>query len=337
MTIPGPRLIVTVDTEEDGLWGDPSFLTQGRKTVKNIQGIPRFQALCQHYGVHPTYLVNTPIIEDGYAVDLLGDLQQTGVCEIGAHIHPWCAPPFGGEGGPRYSYLCNLPENLQREKLVRLTEMIEAHFGRRPLSFRAGRYGLDIVGAKILGQLGYLVDSSVTPFHDFSGDGGPDFRHFPYKPYWVNGSDLATPGRDGAVLEVPISVGFSRRGFRTVQAIRELCLSMPLRRLPVVGALDRLNLVRYIKFTPESADAARMKQLVNASVRERLPCMVMALHSSSLVAGHSAYVPDERRLERLYRDLDAALAHCTGQHAMRGDTLSGFAARFQKEESCARR
>ena len=322
------KLIVTVDTEEEGLWNG-NFQARGN-TVRNIEGVPRFQAFCDRFGVRPTYLVDTPVLEDARAVEILDEVHRAGRCEIGAHLHPWCAPPLDEETNPRNSFMCNLPEHLQREKLTRITDTIEQRLGTRPRSFRAGRYGLDIVGARILEDLGYVVDSSVISFYDYSDRGGPDFRWAPYTPYRVGWDDLRRPGPEGRMFEMPISVGFSGTGFARAQRIRELACTGAGRLFHLTGILDRLNLVRRIKFSPEQADATRMKQLVDAYLANGAPCMVMMMHSSSLVPGYSPYVADRQRLEELYLDLEAVFRHCQQRHEMVGETLTGFAESFQE-------
>ncbi len=319
-------MIVTVDTEEDGAW-DAGFRARGN-TVDNLRGIERFQDHCRRFDIRPTYLVNTPVIADDAAVEMLKHFQDSGDCEIGAHLHPWCAPPFEESIDRHHSYMCNLPESLQRDKLVRLTDDIERRFGRRPTSFRAGRYGLDIIGARILEQLGYVVDSSVISFLDYSNQGGPDFRRAPYRPYRIGGDDLCAEHGGGSLLEVPVSVGFTWRRFHQAQRIRELGERAILRPLHLVGILDRLNLVRRVKFSPEQADADRMRALADAYAANRAAAMVMMLHSASLVPGRSPYVPDEARLEQLFDDLSATWEHCLSRRAMIDQTLTDFASAY---------
>jgi hypothetical protein len=251
-------LIVTVDTEEEGLWSG-TFRTQ-HNTVANIQQVPRFQQLCDRFGIKPTYLVDWPVLDDEAAVGVLDGIQQSGRCEIGAHLHPWCTPPLDGHAvTPRETYMCNLPETSQRDKLAGLTDCVQQRFGTRPTSFRAGRYGLDATGARLLAQLGYLVDSSVLPFTDYSAESGPDFREAPWRPYYFNGDDLAVPHDEGALLEVPVSVGFSRADIAAAARWRRWAERPWPRRLRMVGALDRLGVARRIKFTPEQASLAEMK------------------------------------------------------------------------------
>jgi hypothetical protein len=135
-------------------------------------------------------------------------------------------------------------------------------------------------------------------------------------------------------LEVPVSVGYSRPGFRRAQRIRRFAERPALRRFHLVGALDRLNLVRRIKFSPEQADAARLRQLVDAYTVNRAPCVVMMLHSSSLVTGCSPYARDERKLEDLYHALTATFEYCVRRRGMGTATLTGFAQSFMGGPGC---
>lgn len=320
-------LLVTIDTEEEGLWGG-EYRPTGN-TVENVRGVERFQSLCDRFGIRPTYLVDAPVVQDDGAVNLLRGIQDEGRAEIGAHVHPWCNPPCGEKTDARNSYLCNLPESAQRDKLSWITEAIEERFGRRPTSFRAGRYGLDVAGARILHQLGYLVDSSVIPFSNFSADGGPNFEHAPHVPYFVDGDDLCTPHESGPLLEVPVSVGFNRVDFARAQAICRAAMQPWLRRFHGVGILDRLGIVRRIKFSPEQADTRRMKQLVDAYLAQKTPAMVMMFHSSSLAPGYSPYVRTEADLNRFYRDLEATFDYCLKQRGMAASTLAEFAGSFR--------
>src|SRR5512144_2975448 len=48
-----PSFLITIDTEGDNLWSRPREITTG-----NARYLPRFQALCEKYGLKPTYLTN---------------------------------------------------------------------------------------------------------------------------------------------------------------------------------------------------------------------------------------------------------------------------------------
>ena len=51
-------LIVSLDVEEDM----PRWVPERDVTVRNVQGLIRFQDLCRQYRVKPTYLVDYPVI-----------------------------------------------------------------------------------------------------------------------------------------------------------------------------------------------------------------------------------------------------------------------------------
>lgn len=317
-------LIITIDVEEEGLFRGV-YRSHGN-AVENTRGIERFQALCDHYGVRPTYLVDASVVEDERSVALLRGFQDDGRCEVGAHLHPWCTPPYEEEISRRNTFMCNLPAELQREKLTWLTKVIEKQFGRRPTSFRAGRNGLDIIGARILYELGYIVDSSVLPLSDLSAEGGPNFINAPYTPYYVEGDDLCEAHSAGFLLEVPFSVGVSWLNFDRARRVQALRTWAPLRSIYPGRILSRLGIAWRIYFTPESVThAVWMRRLVNLYRTQGSPCMVMGLHSSSLLAGYSPYVPNAKRLERLYQNLSDTFEYCLGRRGMVSRTLTEFA------------
>lgn len=322
-------LLVTVDTEEDDAWSD--FRATGN-AVRNAAGLDRFQRLCDKHGVSPTYLVDEPVIDDHLAIEKLSKFQRDGRAEIGAHLHPWCGQPYEEEINDRNSYLCNLPESLQRAKLEHLTKRIEETFGR-PTSFRAGRYGLDHVGAGILTDLGYVVDSSVIPFTNYAAQHGPNFENAPHRPYYPSSHDLCTPIARGDLLEIPVGVGFNRSNFARAKKWRDTAMAPGLRQLRMVGILDRLGIAQRIKLSPEQSDASRMKTLIDALREQQAPCAVLMLHSSSLIRGTSPYVRTEEALGRLFRRLDDVFAYCRVRLQMCGPTLSEFASEYRQHHA----
>ena len=83
--------IVTVDTEPDDEWSRPG---PENLTCKNAKALPRFQTLCEIYGISPVYLVDHVMAGDEFASEFLSECAAHGRCEIGAHMHPWSNPPF---------------------------------------------------------------------------------------------------------------------------------------------------------------------------------------------------------------------------------------------------
>lgn len=309
--IKNTRLIVSVDTEEEGLWGG-SYRVHGN-TTDNLQGLERFQSCCDDLGVVPTYLIDAPVLEDQQAIQRLRNWWEGGRCEVGSHCHPWCTPPFSNlHTEAIHSYLCNLPEEIQYEKLTWLTNRISNTFSRRPLSYRAGRYGFDHISAKILDQLGYLVDSSVLPTFNYSLEGGPNYIDASPAPYWLTDK----------LLEIPITAGFTNGEFgKQVKRWNQL-RSKPYTYFRAAGIADRLNLCRRLKLSPEGNSLYNLKQLADQSVREGRNNLVVMLHSSSLVPGFSPYSRTPEMLNLLYKRYRGIVQHIIEEHAAVPVTLA---------------
>lgn len=188
---------------------------------------------------------------------------------------------------------------MERRKLEILHEAISCAFSLRPMIYKAGRYGIGPNTACILSSLGYVVDLSVVPLTDFSGDSGPDFRGFPDRPFWLD--------RAGGILEIPLTRGFSgawtgRRGallYESVQASRW--------SRPKLSALSRLGLLERATLTPEGVDAAAHRRLLRALVRDGHRVFTLSYHSPSLAAGHTPYVRDRKQLSAFLDTIKATL------------------------------
>jgi len=300
------KFILTIDTEGDNQWNHGCDLT-----IENIKYVPRFQNFCDKFQIKPTYLVTSEICENTLAKEIFTDYLSTGRAEIGAHLHSWTTPPFQDIVGYRsndkyHAFAYELPKDLLTEKIENLTNLIETSFGERPRSFRSGRYGFNEEIARILAENLYLVDSSVTPFVNWSaiqgipgGSGGPDFLEntpFPYRYYFGNSS----------LLEIPITIlptkfplnrnlNLSRHYFRHVD--KNLFLKM-FRRLFFSDQPLWLRPHRWMNI-------GLFDELLNEALRKKLPYVVMMFHSSELMPGCSIYRPDPESVEDLYKTLES--------------------------------
>jgi hypothetical protein len=297
--------ILTIDTEGDNQWD------HGRKvTVENIKFIPRFQDLCGRYSIKPTYLVTSEVCDDNYASELFSGYIKDDIAEVGAHLHSWTTPPYLDREGfryndPNHAFATELPYDLMTQKIRSLTAQITDSFGRHPKSFRSGRYGLNNEVAKVLIENSYLVDSSVTPFINWTvhkgvpdGHGGPDFLDYEPYPY-----DYNFP--EGSIREIPITIlptrfplninwNLARYYFRNVndnlllRTFRRFFLSnQPIWARPVPG----MTLKVFI-------------EMLHEIMRNGLPFITMMFHSSELMPGCSKYRPDNISIEELYQLLE---------------------------------
>jgi len=291
----GPmRLVVTVDTEEDN-WGHvrrPSY------SCRNIGRVPVVQELFDAFDVVPAYLVTYPVATDVSAVSVLRPIADRGGCEIGAHCHPWNTPPLVEANTPQHSMLANLPRDLQYAKIKCLHYAIASSFSNEPRLFKAGRFGYDAGVGRVLQQLAYRVDTSVTPYTSWASAHGPDFTDVGPEPFRISGDDDTPDATATKLVEVPVSIGFLQRGFARRNRILQAVSRSPLRRLRVTGLLDRLGLVSKAWLCPELADGRTMIRLARAMMRDGYRVLNLMFHSPSLLAGLTPFTGtagDERQ------------------------------------------
>jgi hypothetical protein len=194
-----PTLFVIVDTEEEFDWEAP--FRRAHTAVTAVRRLNRVQRIFERYGVKPIYVVDFAVASqpDGYLP--LRDMAHSGVCDIGAHLHPWVNPPFEEAISGRTTFACNLSADLEYRKTACLVDVIVENFDRRPRVYKAGRYGFGRSSAAMLERLEFDVDVSVNPHMDFTGIEGPSFAAFDASPFFF--------GTARELLELPCTVGFA--------------------------------------------------------------------------------------------------------------------------------
>lgn len=309
---PGPPLLcVVIDTEEEFDWGRP--LSRESRAVTAISAQHKAQALFEKHGIVPTYVVDYPVASDPQAAATLKAFLEASACEIGTHLHPWVNPPDEEPVTPPNSYPGNLPPELEREKLLRLTDLIEAAFGRRPSVYRAGRYGAGPNTAAILGELGYRVDSSVAAFGNFTADGGPDYSFHAPRPYWLDEAR--------SLLEVPVTCGLvgalrhHPRLFKQSQGAWQTKLKAP-------GILARFGLIERIRLSPEGIALEDQRRLTESLLADGQQLFVYSYHSPSLAPGHTPYVRNEAELESFLARMDGYFGYFLDELGGRPSSLS---------------
>jgi hypothetical protein len=289
-----PRFVLTVDTEEEFDWNAP-FARTGYGT-EHLKSVPRFQALCEEHGIKPSYLVDFPITEDPFGVELLGGYADAGRAEIGVQLHPWVNPPFDEEVSVYNSYACNLPEALERAKLSHLHEAIVRRFGVKPDAYRAGRYGAGPHTAKILADLGIAIDSSVRSRFNYADQGGPDYTHHPVNPYWIE---------RGTLLELPVTTVFGG----AMRSAGNVVFGEWFGSQAARSVLARSNMLERIALTPEGIPIDKALEGVDLALAEGVRIINLSFHSPSLAVGHTPYVRDGAQLDQLYGWFEGVFAH----------------------------
>jgi polysaccharide deacetylase len=314
MSAARPAILMGVDTEADDQW---SRAGRDRQEVKNAERLPALQALCDEYGVRPTYLVTHEMATRPESAPILKGLARSGRCEIGAHLHPWSSPPFRPEDMAAHTYPHNLPPPLLEKQLIELTDTIQQAIGASPTTYRAGRNGFDGGTLPILERLGYTVDTSVDPLFNERRKGGMVFAGAPVTPYHPSYDDVRRPGTS-KILEVPITAATDPP---LPKLLEQAYASLPA--IPYRGALQRLG-IRPVWLRPSYTSRERMIAFASRLHARGAPCFNIIFHSSELIPGGSPYTPDAASVERFFADLRALLQHLAGLGAV-GRTCAEFA------------
>ncbi len=260
---------ITIDTEPDC---DVHWRRSQPLTFDSvITGIPQIlRPIWDRFGIRPVYFVSPEVVENEQCCEVLKKESRLGA-EIGTHLHSEYIGPeqkyddFGGTASDEFP--CNAySREIEAAKITELTELIEKRLGVRPVSYRAARYGADLDTIRSLRELGYKVDSSVTPEIDWRPMGGPDHSKAPKQPYFISADDFYHAG-DLDLLEVPITISG--------------------RRFPFGG--KRWLFYRWLR--PTHMTGFEMRRLVNEFVRRyEKPVLNMMFHSMEVMPGKTPFV-----------------------------------------------
>lgn len=258
-----------------------------------VTGIARrLQPLFEARRAKPTYLLSNELLDDEASVAALR--RADGKAELGTHLHGEFVQPGAFVPAITNAFQRDYPPSVERAKLTALTARFGEVFGRAPTSFRAGRFGIGPSSLGMLQELGYVVDSSVTPHVDWS-DKGTDlsFVGAPTQPYHP---DPGAPERPGTspILEIPVTI-------------------RPRKLLSQLPGLGKLAPPRWLRPT-WGTEAALIELAVDeiAAARRFEPhrrvFLNAMLHNVEVIPGASPYAPDEDTAQAILKRLDALLA-----------------------------
>jgi peptidoglycan/xylan/chitin deacetylase (PgdA/CDA1 family) len=328
--MPHIPLIVSLDTEEDN-W----HRSRTDVTVTNIGELRRQARLFERLGVRPTYFTTYHVAIDPGSAEVMREVGHESRGEIAAHLHPWNTPPLTEAFVPRNSMVKNLPRALQLAKIQTLTAALQQAFGRRPTSFRAGRYGIGPDTVAALVSCGYRVDSSVSPFVNLETvDDGPSFVGAPIVPYRLEPDcDVRRPASDGPIVEIPLSYGFSRGPFSVFNRVQRLLEAAP-RGLHLPGIAVHTGLVRRLSLSPEFQSVAQMLKLSARLLEHGARHLHISWHTPSLMPGLSPFTRTAADVERLYGAIEAYLDRLASLTTFRCVTVSEAAAALVEVAAC---
>lgn len=312
-------VLVSVDTEEDN-WTP----ARERITTENIRELPQLNARFERLGMRPTYFVTHSVAVNTWASRIIAAISDCDFAEIGAHLHPWNTPPLDESMVPRHTMLLNLPASLQRAKLECLTVQLQQCLGRRPTSFRAGRWGLGTEAIGALLDCGYTVDSSVTPYTSWTSyDEGADHRGAPVTAYHLDrGADVRKPVSGGRLTEIPASFGFNRSPLAFWGALHRALSSRVGRALMLDRIAASTGLLRHVSLSPETDRVDEMVDLTNALLASGARHLHLYLHSPSLCPGLTPFVKTANDLARFHAAIEEYLDRITAFTNVRFATVA---------------
>jgi hypothetical protein len=310
--------IITIDTEGDNIWTQRC----GVANTRNALFLPRFQDLCEKYGLKPSYLVNHEMAMSGAFCEFARDAQARGHAEVGMHLHAWDSPPLvqlTDADHRHHPFLIDFPIKVMREKIARMTGLLEQRFGRPVRSHRAGRWAFNEAYARLLAERGYCVDCSVTPGVSWQytqgapGHYGTDYTQFPQRPYFLDLSDISKAG-SSPLLEVPMTIRSS--WFKRYA---------PALYSGVTGKVLRRFSRETTWLRPDGENEDDILDVTRWALLQGHPHVEFMLHSSELMPGGSPNFVDAAAVDRVYEHIEMLFAY-VARHCV-GATLSDYHAR----------
>jgi len=304
----GPRLLVTVDVEEEFDW---SVIACARHTIRGVEGLTLFHRECRAIGVSPVYLATYAMIGDPAYGSFLRQVQAEGSAEVGIHLHSWLTPPHWEIINDFNSYQINLPRHVEYAKLKALCRAFEQGFGVAPSLHRAGRWGGGSRTSDLLESLGLRVD--LSPSAGFA-NACVDFRNLDGSAFWA--------GPNRTVLVLPAS------GLRHVSGPDWLSTAVlsGLERYPrMIGTVAaHLPISKLVRFSADGQTIHILTHMARLLRLRNVKTVIYTLHSTSLYAGGNPYAPDAAAAAALLRRNIEILRYCIETLAMRPSTCAAI-------------
>ena len=312
------HLLITIDTEIDKAKDWSVSSTESFSSVTT--GIPdKLTKVFSKYGARPTYLLSPEVIRNDECVSILKNLKD---CELGTHMHGDMIEPFCHQGPMANMHTDNMqssyPYEIERQKMVNLTALFATRLGYKPISFRAGRFAAGTNTLKILDELNYKVDSSVTPNIDWNHiEGRANYLNALVQPYYPKENSILAPHGHG-VLEVPVTILEQENHNRWYQGTFH-------------SITNRFHPIQWLR---PSCNTGRgmvdvMRRVTEEYSDKKDISLNMMFHSMEIMAGASPYAAKEKHCLRILDYLEYALAYAK-DNQFRFSTLSEMPQYFRK-------
>jgi len=292
-----------------------------------IEGIPHtLQPVLDEFSLKITYLLSPEVLANSECLKLFQSLQDQN--ELGAHMHGEFIEPLANWNADKTdAFQIDFSPRVEYQKICSLTELFEKKLGFRPTSFRAGRFGLSRYTLHFLEKLGYLVDSSVTPFTWWwrRKGMGANFLGAPYQPYFPSSNDFRKRGKM-KILEVPIGIVNPFWAKWPDPILRRI---NPLNRAQTILMNAFLGgRIRSFWLRPTFSTVEQMIFVTNwivKNVKSKMPVLNMMFHSNEIMAGMSPYNQSEDEVKNFLNKLKEYFAFVFSNFKVQSVTLSEIA------------
>lgn len=302
-------LCISIDVEPDC---SPNWLYSSPLAFRSVShGIAAvLHPLFDEFGIKPTYLINNVVLEDDESVAVFKSLGKQ--FELGTHLHGDFIEPgkvhtdYAGKDG--LVNQCYLEPAIEYGKLKNLTSLFVNRFGYSPVSFRAGRFSAGKNTIRSLAELGYKVDTSVTPnvtWDDFTRERPVDFRAAPNQPYWTDQANFPQPSIRKSLLQVPVSIVTKRKFF---------LLKRPFWLRPYYS--DTAGMIKV------------MNKLVHNNRDKQIVVLNMMFHNVEVMPGLSPYCQSNTDVARYLDSIRYFFEYCLNMN-VRSATLSDIYGHYQ--------
>ena len=307
-------LSITIDTECDKEFDwkvkRPLSFDNTRNQIKSNL-LPVFN----EFGAIPTYLLSPEVIKDEESAEVFKSFGNS--VELGTHLHSeFIEPEANLDTDNTDLYQKDLTYEVEKRKLENLTNLFFDTFGYKPLSFRAGRYGISQRTFGILEKLGYKVDSSVTPDMQWKNKNkfknSLNFFGAPYQPYYPDNDDFRKPGKM-EILQSPVSVVNYKLSSLPSFLKRKIRLNNRYQHI-LFNYLTNFN--KPVMLRPTNNSLEKMIALSNYLIKSNEASHIflcMMFHSNEYCIGASPYSMTKEKVKKNISNLERYLCWLKNQ------------------------
>ncbi|MGJ8694375.1 MAG: hypothetical protein ACSHW0_18045 [Thalassotalea sp.] len=289
------KLSVVIHTEEEFDW-DGGFYRSNNQ-VSHGKELYQFCEQILELNTHLVLAMDYAFVSSDEGQELIKKCKtnKSNNLEFATHLHPWVNPPFDSnidKVAELNSYPGNLSYQLECDKLAALTNKITELTNIQPKTYLAGRYGVGENSYRILKELGYETDLSISAFANFTHQQGPNFSQYTNNVVYKD-EIKCIPHTTGYISHIK---AFSNYLNNTADALSRLNHSL------FGKVILKLLGVKRVRLSPEGFTFKEMKKLTLSLLAIGIEEFIFSFHSPSVKVGLTPYVQTKTQLAKFTSD-----------------------------------